>query len=147
MDRSENWPKEVQRLREIIQKTGLEEAIKWGEKIYTYKGKNVVGCLGFKNHFALWFYNGVVLYDRYQVLQNAQEGKTKALRQWRFHSAEEIDEEKIMEYIHEAIQNEKDGKVWKAEESEELDIPPPLFLQSLDTNPELKSSFEALPAF
>jgi hypothetical protein len=37
MDRSQNWPNEVQRLLEIIRKTGLEETIKWGEN---YQGAN-----------------------------------------------------------------------------------------------------------
>lgn len=146
MDRSQNWPEEVQRLLEIIRKTGLEETIKWGEKVFTFKGKNVVSCMGFKTHFVLWFYNGVFLSDPYQVLQNAQEGKTKAMRQWRFYSAEEIDESKILEYLHEAIQNEQDGKVWKPEKTSELEVPA-LFQEKLDTDPGLKDSFEGLTLF
>ncbi len=146
MDRSQNWPNEVQRLLEIIRKTGLEETIKWGEKSFTYKGRNVIGCLGFKNHFVLWFYNGVFLSDPYKVLQNAQEGKTKAMRQWRFQSAEEIDEIKILEYIREAIQNEEEGKVWKSEKSAEIEIPA-LFQEKLDQDSYLKSLFEALSPF
>ena len=134
MDRSQNWPNEVQRLLEIIRKTGLEETIKWGEKSFTYKGRNVVGCIGFKNHFVLWFYNGVFLSDPYKVLQNAQEGKTKAMRQWRFQSADEIDEVKILEYIHEAIQNEEEGKVWKPEKSTEMEVPA-LFQEKLEMDP------------
>lgn len=143
MERSQNWPNEVQQLLEIIRKTGLEETVKWGEKAFTYKGKNVVGCLGFKNHFVLWFYNGVFLSDPYKVLQNAQEGKTKAMRQWRFQSADEIDETKILEYIQEAIQNEEEGKVWKPEKSTEMEVPS-LFQEKLDKDPKLKSSFASL---
>ena len=143
MDRSQNWPNEVQRLLEIIRKTGLEETIKWGEKSFTYKGRNVVGCIGFKNHFVLWFFNGVFLSDPYKVLQNAQEGKTKAMRQWRFQSADEIDEVKILEYIHEAIQNEEEGKVWKPEKSTEMEVPA-LFQEKLEMDPKLNSSFKSL---
>jgi uncharacterized protein YdeI (YjbR/CyaY-like superfamily) len=146
MDRSQNWPNEVQRLLEIIRKTGLEETVKWGEKTFTYKGRNVVGCLGFKNHFVLWFYNGVFLSDPYQVLQNAQEGKTKAMRQWRFSSVEDIDEEKILAYIQEAIRNEIDGKSWKPEKTSDLEVPS-LFQEKLDTDPQLKDSFEGLTSF
>lgn len=146
MDRSQNWPNEVQRLLEIIRKTGLEETIKWREKSFTYKGRNVVGCLGFKNHFVLWFYNGVFLSDPYKVLQNAQEGKTKAMRQWRFQSAEEIDEIKILEYISEAIQNEEEGRVWKPEKASEIEIPA-LFQEKLNKDSQLKSSFESLSSF
>src|SRR5690606_7868235 len=107
------WQKEIQTLRSIIEKSGLEETIKWGTKVYTHRGKNVVSALGFKNYFSLWFYNGVFLSDPYQKLVNAQEGVTKALRHWRFESAKEIEEKKILEYIHEAIRNEEAGKVWK----------------------------------
>lgn len=146
MDRSQNWPNEVNRLLEIIRKTGLEETVKWGEKAFTYKGKNVVGCLGFKNHFVLWFYNGVFLSDPYQVLQNAQEGKTKAMRQWRFQSAAEIDEAKILEYLHEAIQNEEEGNVWKPEKSAEPAVPA-LFQEKLDQDSQLNSFFDALSPF
>jgi uncharacterized protein YdeI (YjbR/CyaY-like superfamily) len=146
MDRSQNFPNEVQRLLEIIRKTGLEETVKWGEKTFTYQGRNVVGCLGFKNHFVLWFYNGVFLSDPYQVLQNAQEGKTKAMRQWRFQLADEIDEVKILEYLHEAIQNEEQGKVWKPEKTLDFEIPA-LFQEKLDQDPQLKSSFESLSPF
>lgn len=38
------------------------------------------------------------------VLINAQEGKTKALRQWRFSSIKEIKVRKIKAYIREAIE-------------------------------------------
>lgn len=146
MDRTQNWPNEVQRLLEIIRKTGLEETIKWGEKTFTFQGRKVVGCLGFKSHFVLWFYNGVFLKDPYKVLQNAQEGKTKAMRQWRFYSADEIDEAKILEYVQEAIQNEIEGKVWKAEKSVEPEIPS-VFMKKLEENPDVKKAFEELTAF
>ena len=140
------WQKEIQKMRSIILKTGLEEKIKWGAKVYTYKGKNVVSALGFKNHFSLWFYNGVFLSDPYQKLVNAQEGVTKALRHWRFQDAEEIDEEKILEYILEAIRNEEAGKVWKPEKSGEL-VVPEFFQQRLDADEKLKEAFGRLSPF
>ena len=39
--------------------------------------------------------------------RKAQDGKTKSLRQWRFKSKNEIDENRILEYIIEAIEVEK----------------------------------------
>lgn len=140
------WQEEIQTLRSIIAKSGLEEKIKWGTKVYTHHGKNVVSALGFKNYFSLWFYNGVFLTDPYQKLVNAQEGVTKALRHWRFESAEEIEEEKILEYIREAIRNEEAGRVWKPEKSGELAIPE-LLQQRLDADKNLKPAFEALTPF
>lgn len=140
------WEEEIHQLRSIIEKTGLEEKIKWGIPVYTYKDKNVVAALGFKNHFSLWFYNGVFLSDPYQKLVNAQEGVTKALRHWRFQNSKEIDEEKILEYIHEAIRNEETGKVWKPEKSGELVIPES-FQARLDADQNLHEAFVSLSPF
>ena len=140
------WQEEIETLRSIIAKSGLEEKIKWGTKVYTHKGKNVVSALGFKNYFSLWFYNGVFLSDPYHKLVNAQEGVTKALRHWRFQSSEEIEEEKILEYVREAIQNEEDGKVWKPEKSGELVIPE-FFQHRLDADKKLKEAFIKLSPF
>ncbi len=105
-----SWSKELDYLQQIIAKTELTETIKWGGPVYTINGKNVIGLGGFKNYFAIWFFNGVFLKDKKKVLVNAQEGVTKALRQWRFTDKNEIDEELILAYINEAIANEIGGK-------------------------------------
>ena len=76
-----SWEKELQALRSVLQNTELEECIKWGTPVYTLNGKNVVGMAAFKNHCALWFFNGALLKENTALLYNAQEGKTKALRQ------------------------------------------------------------------
>ncbi len=110
-------------LKSILDKTPMQIAIKWGAEVYTHNGKNVVSYGGFKNHFCLWFYNGVFLKDPYKVLVNANEEKTKALRQWRFKDASEIDENKILEYVLEAIENEEKGLSWKPQKSAPLAIP------------------------
>lgn len=146
MNQDEIWKEEIHTIQSIIEKTGLDSAIKWGTKVYTYKGKNVVSALGFKNYFSLWFYNGVFLSDPYHKLVNAQEGVTKALRHWRFRDSGEIEEEKILEYIREAIRNEELGKVWKPEKSGEIVIPE-LLLQKLKESDDLNSAFNALTPF
>lgn len=84
--------------------------------------------------------------DPYQVLQNTQEGKSKTMQQWRFYSAEEIDELKILEYLQEAIQNQQDRRVWKSEKTTDLEFPA-LFQEKLNQDLLLKSSFEALSPF
>ena len=76
-------------LRQIINSTELEETLKWNAPVYTLNGKNVLGLGGFKNHFGIWFFNGIFLSDKKHLLSNAQE-KTKALRQMRFESTSEI---------------------------------------------------------
>ena len=120
MGKDNKWLEEVALIKSIIQKSGLQETIKWGTEVYTHNGKNVVGVVGFKNHFTLWFYNGVFLQDKHKVLISAQDGKTKALRQWRFTSMAEINEKMILEYIREAIRNEDAGRVWKPQQQDGL---------------------------
>ncbi|MNS40678.1 hypothetical protein D3C72_730030 [compost metagenome] len=140
------WEQEVEYLHSIIRKMNLDEAIKWGATIYTHKGRNVVACGGFNNFFSLWFYDGVFLSDPYKVLVNASEGKTKALRQWRFTSMEEIDTQKIEAYIREAIRNVEEGKTWIPERSAELTIPEAL-QEVLDTDAAFNEAFTALSLY
>lgn len=110
---NDNWAEELNCLREIIAQTELKETTKWGGPVFVLNNKNVLGIDGFKNYFTIWFYNGVFLNDPKKVLVNAQEGVTKALRQWRFNSKKEIDENLVLSYILEAIENEKNGKTIK----------------------------------
>ncbi|HXJ97790.1 MAG TPA: DUF1801 domain-containing protein [Gelidibacter sp.] len=145
MQNNKQWQEELEILACIISKLPLEKSIKWGSEVFTYHGKNVVSYGGFKNYFTIWFYNGVFLKDPYQVLVNAQEGKTKALRQWRFTSKKEIDADKITEYINEAIENEKKGLRIQPEKFKQLPIPD--FLQKeFDTDINLYEHFIKLTA-
>ena len=122
-DLNEKYRQELMMLRDIILSTGLEETVKWGGPVYTLDGKNIVGIGSFKSYFGLWFYQGVFLKDSEKKLFNAQEGVTKALRQWRFNSIDEINPELIVEYIEEAIQNHKDGKEIKPEKKKIPELP------------------------
>jgi|SRR5690606_16222062 len=142
---AQHWQEEQAILLSILQKTGLTETTKWGMPVFTYNDRNVVGVAGFKTHFTLWFYNGVFLKDAHQVLTNAQEGKTKAMRQWRFTSRDQIDEDLIRTYIREAIENERQGKQWKPKPKEKLSLPP-LFAGVLKDQ-ALKESFERLTPY
>lgn len=131
-------------LREAALSAGLEEKVKWGIPAFTWKNKNIAGMAVFKNWVAIWFFQGALLKDEKKVLVNAQEGTTKALRQWRFKSAEEVIQNKdyIYDYLVEALNNQKEGKEIKAEKGKKLVIPPELETVLTD-NPELKKSFES----
>ncbi len=59
----------------------LEETIKWNMPAYLYKNKNIIGMAAYKNYFGLWFHQGVFFKDEERVLVNAQENKTKTLRE------------------------------------------------------------------
>lgn len=139
------WDEAIAQLRAIVLKTELVEAQKWGAEVYTLNNKNVIGIGGFKNYFALWFFNGVFLKDEAKVLVNANEGVTKALRQWRFTSIAELDEKLILRYLNEAIANEKAGLSIKPEKKEAMQCD--FFQAALDKNTALKSALEKLTPF
>lgn len=117
---NDKWEEELELLKSIIAKTELIETTKWGGIVYTINNKNVIGIGGFKNFFIVWFFNGVFLKDDLKVLVNANEGVTKALRQWRYISKEEINEKNLLYYINEAIENEKLGKSIKPTKKEKI---------------------------
>ena len=62
----------------------MEAVTKWGKPTYMHAGRNVAMAAGFKHHCGLWFFDGALLSDPLQVLENAQEGKTQAMRHWKF---------------------------------------------------------------
>ena len=132
-------------LRTLLLEAGLVECIKWNAPVYTINGKNVIGLGAFKNHFCLWFFNGVLLSDTHKLLHNAQEGKTKALRQLRFTNKNEINKAIILEYINEAITNQELGKEVKPTTTKPKDIIVPIELQTeFNNNSALHSAFKLL---
>ncbi|WNM17852.1 DUF1801 domain-containing protein [Flavobacterium capsici] len=138
-DKTNQWAEELGKLREIIHKTELVETNKWGGEVYTLNNKNVLGIAGFKNYFTIWFWNGVFLKDESKVLINANEGVTKGLRQWRLTSASEINEKLILQYINEAIENEKKGLSIKPEKKEAMKCD--FFENELNNNSLLNEAF------
>jgi len=66
---------------------------------------------------AIWFFHGVFLKNNTALLVNAQEGKTKALRQIRYKQNDSINNDAIIPYIEEAIANQKAGLELKAKPS------------------------------
>lgn len=139
----ETYGAEVTRLREILQSTPLEEEVKWGSPAYTHQGKIVVGIGAFKNHFALWFHQGALLKDEGGHLMNASEGKTKALRQWRFESAKDIKVRAIKAYVKEAIAVVDAGKEIKPTRNAPVDVPEELD-EALSKKTADKKAFAAL---
>jgi len=139
-DKVNKWEEELLFLKSIIDKTELVETIKWGAPIYVYNKRNVIGIAGFKDYFAIWFLNGVFLKDEKKRLINAQEDRTKSMRQWRFTSKEEVNEKEVLEYILEAIENEKQGKAIKPSKKEP--IVSELLQKEMDKNSALAEAFQ-----
>nr|WP_297783242.1 YdeI/OmpD-associated family protein [uncultured Allomuricauda sp.] len=128
-------------LREIALTTEADEDFKWSIPVYTVNGKNVFGICKFKTHFGVWFFNGVFLKDSEKVLENAQEGKTKGMRHWKFQNLEEVDKKSVLAYMKEALDNQKKGLEIKADRTKKISIPE-LLQKALEQDTFLKSTFE-----
>jgi uncharacterized protein YdeI (YjbR/CyaY-like superfamily) len=137
------WKSELEKLRKVCLSTGMEETIKWGAPVYMIKGKNIVGLGAFKSYVGIWFFQGGLLKDKKKYLVNAQEGKTKALRQWRFNSEKEIVIKEVKNYLLEAINNQKEGKEIKPHRNKPLVLPVEI-KDLLKENKNIKSCFEEL---
>ena len=147
IDGHANFKEALLTLRKLLLQTELEETIKWNAPVYALNGKNVLGLAAFKNHFGIWFFNGVFLNDPNNLLSNAQEGKTKAMRQMRFESIVDIDEAIILKYINEAIGNQKLGKELKPQKTDKAAIIPQELQELISTEAAFKSSFETLSPY
>lgn len=135
------WTQELNLLRSVLLEVGFEETVKWGAPVYVHKGKNIVGLSAFKNYCGLWFFQGSFLIDEQKKLVNAQEGKTQAMRQWRFYTVEDIQPDLVKQYALEAIKNSEEGKELKVKKNTKpLSIPDELQLE-FDKDERLKEAF------
>ncbi len=137
------WRSVLDRLRAVMTESELEETVKWGAPCYTFQGKNLIGLAAFKDFVSIWFHQGALLHDDRGVLVNAQEGRTKALRQWRIRTEDEIDERLLRSYVEESIENQRQGREIKADRNKPVEIPDEL-ASVLAENADLRERFDAL---
>lgn len=138
------WKEEYAELRRIVLECGLTEELKWGVPCYTFRSKNVVLIHGFKQYCALLFHKGVLLEDPDGLLIQQTE-HVQSARQLRFVHLAEIKEQddRIKDYIEEAIAVEKSGKEVKLKETKDFTVPIE-FQVKLDSDADLKRAFYAL---
>ena len=137
------WRSVLDRLRTVVAESELKETVKWGAPCYTFQGKNLIGLAAFKDFVSIWFHQGALLRDECGVLVNAHEGRTKALRQWRIRTEDEIDERLLRSYVEESIENQRQGREIKADRNKPLEIPDEL-AAVLAENQDLHERFDAL---
>ena len=143
------WMEQVKHLRQLALSTEVEETYKWQFPTYTIEGKNVFALAQFKDWFGIWFFQGVFLSDPRGALTNAQEGKTKAMRHWKFQEVNNLPDKDIIFYMEEAIQNQRDGKVvpnskpQKSSSTEPIEVPP-LLRDAFANDPILVKAFQSL---
>jgi len=140
----EKWTRQLEILRTSFNNTELQEEWKWGAPAYSLNGKLVAGFSAFKDHCAIWFFQGVFLSDPKNVLINAQKGVTKALRQWRFSKNDNIDPIVLSAYIDEAISNCKAGKEIKPVRNMRPVVLPEELVQALNRQKGLMETFKKL---
>src|SRR5215510_1585711 len=99
----ERWKAEIAEMRRVLAGLAMTEERKWGKPTYTLDGKNIVILQGFKEFFALGFFQGALLKDSKKLL--VQLGQTQAARVMKFTSAKDIAAKAsiIKAYVREAI--------------------------------------------
>jgi uncharacterized protein YdeI (YjbR/CyaY-like superfamily) len=134
----------MERLREILLDSGLDEELKWGQPCYALDGKNVALIHGFKAYCAVLFHKGALLKDVKGVLIQ-QTKNVQAARQLRFTSVKDVAgiEKTLRAYLREAIANERAGLKVPFKKTEDFELPEELESQ-LATNARLKAAFAAL---
>jgi uncharacterized protein YdeI (YjbR/CyaY-like superfamily) len=139
----ERWKPEIAAMRRVLAGFAMTEERKWGKPTYTVDGKNVVILQGFKEYFALGFFQGALLQDRKKLL--VQLGQVRSGRVMKFTSAKEIAAKAstIKAYVREAIAVEKAGL--RMEPKQTSDDPVPVELtQAFRQDAAFRRAFEAL---
>src|SRR5579864_4927550 len=105
----ERWKAEIAAMQRVLAGFAMKEERKWGKPTYTVDGKNVVILQGFKEYFALGFFQGALLKDSKMLL--VQLGQTQAGRVMKFTSVREIAAKAatIKTYVREAMAVERAG--------------------------------------
>lgn len=144
INRTKDWQKELEELRNITLDCGLTEELKWGCPCYTFQKKNVVLIHVFKEYCAFLFFKGALLKDPKGLLIQQTEN-VQVARQIRFTNVREIVKLKpaLKAYIFEAIEVEKAGLKAPLKKTAEFNMPEE-FQNKLDKKSALKKAFEAL---
>jgi uncharacterized protein YdeI (YjbR/CyaY-like superfamily) len=137
------WEAEIAEMRRVLAGLAMKEECKWGKPTYTVDGKNVVILQGFKDYFALGFFQGVLLKDSRNLL--VQLGQVQAGRVMKFTSVKDITAKAatIKAYVREAIAVTKSGR--RVEKKKTSDFPVPEELtRRFRKDPRFERAFEAL---
>jgi len=130
-------------MRRVLAGFAMKEERKWGKPTYTVDGKNVVILQGFKEYFALGFFQGALLKDPKRVL--VQLGQVHAGRVMKFSGVKEIAAKAatIKAYVREAIAVEKAGLRMKPRKTSDYPVPAELAAR-LRKDAGFRRAFDAL---
>ncbi len=137
------WEAEIAEMRRVLARLAMNEDCKWGKPTYTVDGQNIVILQGFKEYFALGFFQGALMKDPKKLL--VQLGQSQAGLVMKFAGAREIKANApiIKAYVREAIAVRKSGR--RVEKRKTSDYPVPEELtERLRRDARFKRAFEAL---
>jgi len=139
----ERWEAEIAEMRRVLADLAMKEECKWGKPTYTVDGKNIVIMQGFKEYFALGFFQGALLKDHKKVL--VQLGQVHAGRVMKFTSIKDIRAQAstIRAYVREAIAVEKAGRRMERRKTSDFPVPEEL-TERFKSDPRFKRAFDAL---
>jgi uncharacterized protein YdeI (YjbR/CyaY-like superfamily) len=139
----QRWEAEIAEMRRVLAGFAMKEERKWGKPTYTADGKNIVILQGFKEYFALGFFQGALLKDSKKVL--VQLGQVHAGRVMKFTSVQQITAKAstIKAYVREAIAVEKAGLRMDPKKSSDYPVPEEL-KERFRKDSRFKRAFEAL---
>ena len=139
----ERWQAEIAEMRRVLAPLTMKEECKWGKPTYTVDGRNIVIMQGFKEYFALGFFQGALLTDPRKLLVRL--GQVQAARVMKFTSASEVRAKAaiIKAYVREAIAAEQAGLRVKPRSTSDFPVPAEL-KQRFRNDPRFKRAFEAL---
>jgi uncharacterized protein YdeI (YjbR/CyaY-like superfamily) len=139
----DKWQAEIAAMQRVLASFEMTEECKWAKPTYTVDGKNIVILQGFKEYFALGFFQGALLKDPKKVL--VQLGTVRAFRVMKFTSAKDIKASAatIKSYVREAIAVEKAGKRLPKKKTSDYPVPEEL-TERFKKDARFKRAFGAL---
>lgn len=142
-DGATKWSAELQRLRQILLASPLEEDFKWRAPCYTYEGTNVLILGEYKDGCRAMFFEGVLLDDPDGLLHDVGE-RSRSQRALKYTDVDDIDEPALLGFIEQSIENHKAGrKVDLDEDRPELVLPDEL-VAAFDEVDGLRAAWDAL---
>lgn len=139
----DKWNDGCLTIHRLMVDAGFGSSIKWGRPVFDYGGANLIGLSVHQNYMTLMLFQGATLSDPDNVLINAQEGKTKAMRQWRFSEPEVISPALIVKYLEEIKKNQDEGIFISKEKAVDVDLPEEL-AEAFSKDEQLKEAFDQL---
>jgi uncharacterized protein YdeI (YjbR/CyaY-like superfamily) len=130
-------------LRRIVLDCGLVEEYKWSQPCYTFRNKNILILIAFKDYACISFFKGSLLEDPEGILITPGKN-SQAARQLRYTDSITVKHQEaiIRNYIHQAIEVEKSGLEVRFEKQPE---PVPTELRErMDSDEVFRKAFESL---